>query len=57
MTYILSSKTFKTKEDVIKRLTGWLNSGNLHSGCKVYKVKIEKVFKLYIKKEIKLKEE
>jgi hypothetical protein len=55
--YILSSSIFKTKTAAVKRLHGWANSGDLHSKCRVYEVKIKKVYQPVVVKEIKLREE
>ena len=54
--YILSSNVFKTQKDAVKRLEGWVGSGDLHKGCKVYEVEIKKVYQPIVRKSVVLEE-
>ena len=55
-TYILSSNIFRTQVGAIKRLTGWVGSGDLHKGCKVYEVEIKKIYQPAVRKSVVLEE-
>ena len=54
--YILSSQVFKTKKDILKRLEGWLSSGDLRGGCKVFEVEIKHTYTPKVRKYIVLEE-
>ena len=52
--YIISSNVFKTQTAAVKRLEGWVGSGDLHKGCKVYEVEIKKIYQPIVRKSVVL---
>jgi hypothetical protein len=58
-TYIISStkSVVKSKKAATKLIEGWMNSGNLHEGCRVYEVEIKKTYQPSVRRVVSLEEE